>query len=307
MGINLSAVDLSNVEARVALDVMPSGWQNAVIVDTGMKPTKDNAGQYMEVISEVIEGPFKGRKLFDRLNILNNNQTAVEIAYKTLKAIYSAVGKVRVNDSAELHGIPFKIKVKLIPAEIDPATGQEKYGAKNEVGGYDHISSDHNTGQGSSLAGGVAGAPNGAPAWANGTAAGPAAGQQPTNAGQAIGGPAAPGAPGWQAPAGAQPWAGGAAGAGGAPPPPNGAGAAPAPVQPVLQLTAGAQQGGLTLEDYKKQGWTDDALVQHGHAQWVQPAGPAFGTAAVGGPPAAPGAPASATGAAGGASPPWAR
>lgn len=312
MGINLSGLDLSNVEARAPMDAIPAGWQNCIITNTEMKPTSDGSGQYMELVSEVSDGQYKGRKLFDRLNLMNNNATTVEIAYKTLKAIYNACGKVRVNDSAELHGIPLKVKVKLRPTRTDEATGKT-YEASNEVGGYDHISSDHSTGTGSSLAGGVAGAPSGTPAWAAGQPGGTAG---PATGGVATGGPAngpaaTAGAQPWQPPSGGQPWDN-AGPAGGAPATPGASAVAgpAATVQPVLTLTATAQQGGLTLDDYRTRGWTDATLVAHGHAQWVTPAGPAFGNTAAGGaplPPGGPVGPAAATGAPGGASPPWAR
>lgn len=225
MGINLSTVNLDGVDPNVAFDPLPAGWYNVMIVNSEMKPNGPNAkdpnGQQMELTFQVLDGEHAGRKLFDRLNLVNINPTATEIAFKTLKAIYNSIGKAKVNDSAEMHGIPLKAKVKLKPAE-----GQ--YSANNEIQGYDHIQSDHATGAGvgGTVVPGVAGAPGGTPAWA-GNVPGQAASPFPAAASPA---PVAAGgsAPGWTPPGGAQPWAQPAA--------------APAPVQ--VDPMAGARADG---------------------------------------------------------------
>ena len=110
--------------------------------------------------------------------------------------------------------------------------------------------------------------------------------------------PAAQGAPG-----GPQPWdngqpAGGAPGVPGAPQP------AAQPAQPVKKMTDKAQ--GLTYEDFWREGWTDELLVQHGYMVYEQPVAPSA-PAVPGAPtvPAGPGAPQAA--AAGGPRPPWAQ
>lgn len=149
MGVNLSNVNLDGVDPNVALDAIPAGWYNVQIIGSEMKPTKDTTGQYLELTMSIIDGEHVGRKLFDRLNLVNSNPTAVEIAYKTLKAIYNAVGVARVNSSDELHGKPIKVKVKLRPATAE-------YSATNEVQGYDNIQSNHQPA--GVTAGGVAGA-----------------------------------------------------------------------------------------------------------------------------------------------------
>jgi hypothetical protein len=318
MGINLSTINLDGVDPNVAFDPLPAGWYNAVIINAEMRPNGPNAkdpnGQQMEITLQVIDGEHAGRKLFDRLNLINSNPAASEIAYKTLKAIYNAIGVARVNDSAEMHGIPLKVKVKLKPAE-------GTYSANNEVQGYDHISSDHSTGAGvgGTLARGVPGAVQGTPAWA-GAAPGAAAPVTPSFA--APGPAAAPSA----APAFAgapQPWA--------QPP------AAAAPADPMAGARADGWQAHPQHPGYSWRGQdvvSDQELAAHyqpaapapvAAPTFTPPAGPpafggapAAGTAAPGAPwaagpgpaAAAPtpqfGAPAPAT-ATGGPTPPWAR
>jgi hypothetical protein len=94
-----------------------------------MKPTKNGTGQYLELKLQVIDGKFANRVLFDRLNLKNDNQQAVEIAQRTLAAICHATGVMQVQDSQQLHGIPMEARVS-----IRPASGG--YDAANEVKGY---------------------------------------------------------------------------------------------------------------------------------------------------------------------------
>ena len=44
-----------------------------------MRPTKDGRGQHLWVEIDILDGPYAGRKLFDRLNLINANPTTVEI------------------------------------------------------------------------------------------------------------------------------------------------------------------------------------------------------------------------------------
>lgn len=125
--------DASSVEPTSPLDPIPAGEYPMAIVESEMKPTKNRDGEYLQLVCEVIDGPMKGRKVWERLNLVNGNATAVSIAESTLSAICRAVGVVHVQDSNELHHRPFMGKVKFVPA-----SGQ--YDAKNEMAGYKALS-----------------------------------------------------------------------------------------------------------------------------------------------------------------------
>lgn len=107
-------------------DPVPADWYNAMMVASEMKPTKDQSGAYLEAQCKIVDGPYAGRVIYDRMNLQNANATAVEIGYKRLSAYCHATGVIQVQDSAQLHNIPFRMKVKLKPAD-----GQ--YEASNEV------------------------------------------------------------------------------------------------------------------------------------------------------------------------------
>lgn len=197
-----------NVEPMQSFDAIPSGWQNGAMTDSELKPTKDGKGRYLWTEYTIIDGPYKDRKVFDQLNLQNENPATVEMAFKTLSAICHAVGVIQVQQTtAELHNKPLKIKLKKREARRDETTGKE-YDANNEIKGYDHINSDHPV-EHAAIAGGVAGSPSGVPVWAAGGTPGtvtqppapsPAApltlGAQPWEQPANVAPPAIPGVPG---------------------------------------------------------------------------------------------------------------
>ncbi len=108
------------------LEVLPPGKYTAHIISSEMRLTKDGTGQYLYLEIDVLEGPYRGRKLFDRLNLVNTNSQTVEIAQRTLSAICHATGRMEVQDSEELHLIPFLAVVTVQP----PKNG---YGETNKI------------------------------------------------------------------------------------------------------------------------------------------------------------------------------
>lgn len=134
--------DASQVAPDVGFgDPIPDAWYNAMIDDSEIKPTKTNAtdgGAYLNLRFNIIDGEYKGRKVFGRFNIRNSNPTAQEIGYKQLSAVAHAVGVLMVQDSQQLHGIPLKIKVKVRAAQKNP-DGSVLYEANNEISSYKNI------------------------------------------------------------------------------------------------------------------------------------------------------------------------
>ena len=91
---------------------IPDGKYQAVIVESELKPTSKNDGQFLLLKLVITQGPQANTELFERLNIINPNNTAVEIAFKTLARISEAVGMDSTpSDSKELHNKPLIIDV----------------------------------------------------------------------------------------------------------------------------------------------------------------------------------------------------
>lgn len=110
---------------------LPEGTYPVIITDSEMKPTKDGKGSYLQLNMKVQGGDLDGRVVIERLNLMNANETAVEIANKTLGDICRVVfgGEAMIQDSQELHGRPFRIYVTIQP-------GREGYGPSNNIKGY---------------------------------------------------------------------------------------------------------------------------------------------------------------------------
>lgn len=119
--------DATTVEPSKPIEILPPGKYVVQIVASEMRATKDGQGQYLWLELDVLEGEFQGRKLFDRLNLVNNNPTTVEIAQRTLSAICHATGRMQVQDSEELHLVPMVADVRVQPSKT------EGYGPANTL------------------------------------------------------------------------------------------------------------------------------------------------------------------------------
>lgn len=125
MAIFAQTFDANSVEPS-NFDVYPAGKYLSQIVSSEMRPTKDGRGQYLFLELDILEGPFAGRKLFDRLNLVNDNPDTVDIATRTLSSIRRATGQMQVKDSEQLHLIPLIADVR-----VRPPKGQ--YGESNSI------------------------------------------------------------------------------------------------------------------------------------------------------------------------------
>jgi len=126
---NLSGFDANSVNPATDFEPLPAGKYVAIITDSEMKSTKSGSGNYLELTFQVIDGPFKGRLLWSRLNLDNPNAQAVQIAQGELSAICRAVGVMQPKDSLELHNLPLLVTVKCKKRED---TGD----VVNEIKGY---------------------------------------------------------------------------------------------------------------------------------------------------------------------------
>ena len=121
--------DASQVDPSVPFEAVPSDKYIAEITKSELKPTKAGDGSYLEIEYTIIEGEYKGRKVWDRLCLNHQTQKTVEIARANLSAVCHAVSVMKPRDSSELHNIPLTITVK---TRRDDSTGN----IFNEVKGY---------------------------------------------------------------------------------------------------------------------------------------------------------------------------
>ena len=125
--------DANEVEPNVSISADPQfvGWHLARIIESENKVAKSGNGEYLQMTFEITDGAFRGRRLWTRLNLVNTNEQAVQIAYAELSSICRAAGKSKISDSQELHGIPMLVNVRYKPAS-------DKGEARNEIasGGF---------------------------------------------------------------------------------------------------------------------------------------------------------------------------
>lgn len=127
-----AAFDATQVEPATGFDPIPRGRYLCCIEKSEMKTTRDSAGQYLELAFKVLDGEHANRVVFARLNLVNANPKATEIAYREFSALCRACGVLQVQDSAELHNRPLLIQVEL-------ENGQDKNGnarQNNVIKGY---------------------------------------------------------------------------------------------------------------------------------------------------------------------------
>lgn len=189
---------------------LPIGKHAVIIESSEVKATKDNTGGYIQLNLKITEGPQTGSGGAYRLNIYSANAQAVEIANKQLSAVCHVTGVFNVQDSQQLHNIPFMV-------EVGPQKNKPEYTEVKKV--FDAAGNEPGKAAQPAAPAPAAATPGAPAAWGN-SAPAPAAEAPATPAT-----PATPAnAPAWGAPPAAAP-----AAAPGTPPAP----AAPAGGQPV--------------------------------------------------------------------------
>ena len=69
--------DVSSYEApKSNFDPLPRGEYLAIVTENQMKATKSGTGEYLELVIQIVDGEFSGRKIWERLNIHNANEVA---------------------------------------------------------------------------------------------------------------------------------------------------------------------------------------------------------------------------------------
>ncbi len=108
---------------------LPAGEYVATLVKSEKQFAKSgNGNAFVNCEFEVQEGDAQGRRFWTILNLWNNNTTTIEIAQRELNSIIHACGKLRIQDTEELHGIPMRVKLRV---KDDP-----NYGPQNRVVSY---------------------------------------------------------------------------------------------------------------------------------------------------------------------------
>lgn len=137
--------DATTVEPQKAFQLLPPGRYVCKIVNSEMKLTKDQTGEYLQLTHEVADGDHKGVTFTNNLNLKNANTQAQEIAYRTLSTICHHIGKLKIKDSKELHGQPI---IAILAVRSQPKTDGTGTFETNDVKGYDKVNADSTSASG---------------------------------------------------------------------------------------------------------------------------------------------------------------
>lgn len=137
---NLNGYDATGGDTMETRDVLPAGEYVAVLTKSERRASKKNPqNEYLNLEFEVTEGDCAGRHFWTMLNLWNGNVQTVEIAQRELNSICHAAGRLRINDSEELHGIPMRVKLTVSDdSQYGPQNNVKGYKPLNEAGGAAH-------------------------------------------------------------------------------------------------------------------------------------------------------------------------
>lgn len=97
------AFEPATIEPQTDFPVLPPGKYPVLIEEAEVRQTKKGDGHYIRLVMKVLDdGLYKGRKVFDQINIQNPSTQCVEIGLRTLSALGRALGLQAITDSAQL-------------------------------------------------------------------------------------------------------------------------------------------------------------------------------------------------------------
>jgi hypothetical protein len=122
--------DASTVAPQAVSGPLPAGTYLAHITESDIRDLSSGNGKGLKLTFEVIDGQFKGRKVWENLNIQHTNEDTQRISQSQLSALCHAVNVIKLLDTAALHFKPVRINVTVREA-------QGQYKASNNIRGYE--------------------------------------------------------------------------------------------------------------------------------------------------------------------------
>ena len=94
--------DPNSVEPASDFDLLPTGKYPVIIESAELKTNSKGTGQYIALAMAVLDGPAKGRKVWDNINIFHQNEKAQEIARKEFAALGQSIGVTNISNTDQL-------------------------------------------------------------------------------------------------------------------------------------------------------------------------------------------------------------
>lgn len=111
-GINFNA---TQVAPNVGFAPVEKGKYVVIMVNSEFKPTSNGSGKILSISTIVQGGHNHGRSIMFNLNWENASAKAVEIGHGQFSAICHAVNVLHVQDTQQLHNLPFCLEVEVTP------------------------------------------------------------------------------------------------------------------------------------------------------------------------------------------------
>ena len=105
---------------------LPVGDYNMMVIESEISPNKKGTGSYLKIVLHCLDDEYQGRRVYEYINIDHPNEKVVAIAERQLAELCNAVGVLELEDTQELHEIPFVARLKV-------EAGNEQFGPSNKV------------------------------------------------------------------------------------------------------------------------------------------------------------------------------
>lgn len=127
--MNLGSEDYKSGE----FSLLPAGEYKTQVVKSTLETNKKQTGEVLTLEHDILEGEYKGRKIWDRLNISHENAVTEEIGRKQLRKLIEAAGlPLDLSDSEKLH---YKPVITVLKVEKRKDNGEDT----NKVSYYKSI------------------------------------------------------------------------------------------------------------------------------------------------------------------------
>jgi len=115
-------------------EALPPGEYTVMVVYIEMNTSMSGSGRYLALTFDV-QAPenFRGRKLWDNLNLENQSAKAVEIAQRQFAQLVQACGLDAITDTEQLHNVPV---VAIVKIDKNDATRNQIKGYKTSESGF---------------------------------------------------------------------------------------------------------------------------------------------------------------------------
>lgn len=113
----IQAFNAQQFDPTQGVGSLPIGKHPVIVESSEVKANKANDGGYLQLNLRITDGPQQGTTGAYRLNLYHSNPQTAEIAHRQLSAICHVIGVFNVQDSQQLHNIPFIAEVGLQKGE----------------------------------------------------------------------------------------------------------------------------------------------------------------------------------------------